>query len=332
MNVIRQKGNYATLENLEVSVGELDIPFERDTGEYTWIIPSDVSTNLENYIAYTKTDPGATVQLIPSTINYTEDGQTFDIKVTAEDGVTTKTYTITLQQDIIEDIEVDEEMIIFVGQIKNLYVNGLPEGSVGKYEYEIEDMFIASVYDNGNVMGLYPGDTNITISVKNHPEIESKVVHLTVLSNKIRSQILDVEDRTEARIIIGEDPETYLNEFIEKIDNPEEYLVVYDKDGNEIDKDTYEDTVVGTGMKVKLVIDGIEHDEVTVVVRGDIDGDGFVNVSDYISVLNVALENEFFDDYIQFAAADVEEDEIINVSDYIKIMDYNLENIDSLNE
>ena len=336
MNVIRQKGNYATLENLEVSVGELDIPFEKDTEEYTWIIPSDVSTNLENYIAYTKTDPGATVQLIPSTINYTEDGQTFDIKVTAEDGVTTKTYTITLQQDIIEDIEVDEEMIIFVGQIKNLYINGLPEGSVGKYEYEIEDMFIASVYDNGNVMGLYPGDTNITITVKNHPEIQ-KTVHLIVMSNKIRSKVLSVEDRNLGRIIIGENPETNINDFLDKIDNPREYLVVYDKDGNQIDKDEFDSTIVTTGMKVKLVIDGTEYDEVIAIIRGDIDQDGYVDISDSVTQLNHILYIELIDDYRLYAAdvdidEEAEEDEMIDISDNVKLDKFILGEITDLNE
>ena len=74
MNVNRQKGSYATLETLEVSVGDLDNPFNRDVEEYTWILPDNVSDNLETYLSYTTTDPAATIELVPSSISYTGDG------------------------------------------------------------------------------------------------------------------------------------------------------------------------------------------------------------------------------------------------------------------
>jgi len=328
MNVTRQKGSYATLESLEVSEGEFDIPFERNVTEYTWILPGNISTNLENYIAYTKTDPGATVQFIPSTINYTGDGQTFDIKVTAEDGVTTKTYTITLQQDIIEDIVVDEEMMLLVGETKNLYVNGLPEGSTGKYIYEVEDLLIAAAYDDGSVTGLYVGETIITIKVKNHPEIE-KTVHVVVMGDKLESIEYDVREKEgKPKIIIGAEPETTIAEFKDNMLNPNEYIKIYDEDNNLLS----DDDIVKTGLIIKLVIDDTEYDEAIMVIRGDVDKDGYVNISDYILVSNHALESEYIDDYVQFAAADVEEDEVLNIADYIKIMDYGLENSNSLNE
>ena len=73
------------------------------------------------------------------------------------------------------------------------------------------------------------------------------------------------------------------------------------------------------------------YDEAIMVVRGDVDGDGVVNVTDYMIVLNHALELEEIEDQIKFYAADVEIDNMINVTDYIKIMDYALENLDTLN-
>ena len=67
------------------------------------------------------------------------------------------------------------------------------------------------------------------------------------------------------------------------------------------------------------------------VVRGDVDGDGYVNISDYIMVSNHALGIEEITDYVAYTAADVEEDEVLNIADYIIIMDYGLGNSDNLN-
>ena len=330
INVNRNKGNYATLDSLEVSVGDIDIPFDKDITEYTWIIPFDASTNLENYLSYTTTDPAATAELNPSTINYTQDGDTFDIVVTAEDGVTTKTYTITLQQDIIEDIEVEENMLLSVGETKNLYVNGLPDGCAGKFLYEIDQNAIAFVFDNGDVQGVYPGTATITITVKNHPEI-SKTVNVTVISDKLESDIYEVidetHDSTDYRMVVGAEDGTTISEFKDNMLNPNEYIKIYDKDGNEVE----DDEIVKTGLTIKLEINGTVHDEASMVVKGDVDGDGFINVTDYIAVLNHALALEDIEDYIKFVAGDVAEDEILNVTDYIKIMDYALGNIDSIN-
>ena len=110
--------------------------------------------------------------------------------------------------------------------------------------------------------------------------------------------------------------------------NPNEYIKIYDENGVEVS----DDEIVKTGLVIKLEYNGLVLDEASMVVRGDVDGDGFVNVSDYISVLNHALALEEIDDYIKFAAGDVEEDDMLNVTDYIKIMDYALGNIDSINE
>ncbi len=331
MNVNRAKGNYATLDNLEVSVGDLNIPFDRETTEYTWIIPFEVNNNLEDYLTYSITDPAATAELIPSTINYTGDGQTFDIKVTAEDGVTTKTYTITLQQDIIEDIEVEDNMFITVGETKNLYINGLPEGCVGKYLYEVDQSAIVYVYDNGDVYGIFPGEANITISVKNHPEITPKVVHVTVVSDKITSSILDVLDKDLARIIIGEEPGVNISDFLDKLDNPREYLEVYDLEDNLISSDDYDSVNVYTGLKIKLVINGVLHDEAIVIIRGDIDSDGIISVSDEAMLTDHILTIDLINDYRKYAA-DVEEDDLLDVVDDSMITDYILGIIDSLNE
>ena len=184
MNVIRQKGSDATLETLEVSNGDLDVPFSKEKTEYTWILPSDKSTNLQNYISYTTTDPSATVQLVPSSISYNAVGDKFDIVVTAEDGVTTKTYTINLQQDIIEDFEVEDELIIDAGEYGKVKAKSLPEGTAARFIYSIDDDEIAEVYEDGQVYGLKGGKAVISVNPNNHPEMV-KYVLLTVVDEDL---------------------------------------------------------------------------------------------------------------------------------------------------
>ena len=70
------------------------------------------------------------------------------------------------------------------------------------------------------------------------------------------------------------------------------------------------------------------------VVRGDLNGDGFVNVMDDIVITNSITDanpiNEI-SDYPRFAAADLEEDDFVNVVDEIKMLNFITDSIDSLN-
>ena len=230
------------------------------------------------------------------------------------------------------DIELDaEDITIVVGETHQIEVTFIPDGTEDIVTYTGFDNEKISVTEEGLVTGLEAGETTITVGLENVPDV-TKTITVTVIGDKLASDIYEVRDSeyegTDYRIVIGAEIETTISEFKDNMTNPNEYIKIYDTEGNEL----AEDDIIKTRLVIKLEYNGMVLDEAYVVLRGDVDGDGYVNVSDYITVLNVTLENDFFDDYIQFAAADVEEDEIINVSDYIKIMDYNLENIDSLND
>ena len=110
--------------------------------------------------------------------------------------------------------------------------------------------------------------------------------------------------------------------------NPNEYLHIYDSEGNELD----DDSTVKTGLVIKLEIDGTVHDEAYIVIRGDVNKDGFVNMADYMLMQNHYLEMEEITEYVSYAAADVAEDEIINMQDTMKLLNYYTEQIDTLND
>ena len=236
-------------------------------------------------------------------------------------------WKITLPTDITID---SEDITIVVGETHQIEVTFIPDGSNDTITYTGFDSDKISVVD-GIVTGLAEGSTTVTIGTEN-TDIE-KTVNVTVVNNVLTSDIYSVrdiehEDLTKDRIVIGAEDGTLISEFKDNMLNPNEYIKIYDDSGNEV----LEEDIVKTGLVIKLEYNGLVLDEASMVVRGDVDGDGFVNVTDYIAVLNHALVLEEIDDYIKFAAGDVEEDEILNVTDYIKIMDYALKNIDSIND
>ena len=67
------------------------------------------------------------------------------------------------------------------------------------------------------------------------------------------------------------------------------------------------------------------------IVRGDIDGDGIISVSDEAMLTDHILSISVIDDDRVYAA-DIEEDELLDVVDDSLITDYILGIIDSLNE
>ena len=145
---------------------------------------------------------------------------------------------------------------------------------------------------------------------------------LYVVANKTN------EDQSVTRFIVGADAGTLISEFKENMDNPNEYIKIYDLDNNEVS----DDDIIKTGLTIKLVIDGNIYDEATMVVRGDMDGDGIVNITDLLQVKNHIQELTLIEDPIRFIAANVVTDDILNVSDQLKLSNYLNENIDTLNE
>ena len=258
---------------------------------------------------------------------YTEDGD----KVESIDDIGDNTILHAHWDTVLPtDLELDsDDIVMVVGEIHQILVTFIPDGTEDTLTYTGYNNELVDVTNDGLITALEKGETTITVGTEN-TDI-TKTITVTILDNKITSQVLDVLDKTDDRIIVGEEPLTNISDFLDKIDNPNEYLKVYDKDDNLIEEDDYEDTIVGTGMKVKLVIDGTEYDEVIVIIRGDINGNGVVDVTDEAIMTDHILGAELIEDY-RLYAADLQEDDIIDVSDDAKITDYILGAIDSLNE
>ena len=144
---------------------------------------------------------------------------------------------------------------------------------------------------------------------------------------------MTVDTRDLGRIIIGANENTTVEDFLAYINNDAEYLEVYNAAG---DKVTDYESLITTGARVKLVIDDHEYDEVIVIIRGDIDQDGIIDVSDKLMIKRHILLFELIEDYRLYAAdldynAEATIDDMIDVSDNLTIAQYILGKIKSLN-
>jgi hypothetical protein len=81
--------------------------------------------------------------------------------------------------------------------------------------------------------------------------------------------------------------------------------------------------VVGTGTKINLYEGGKLIDTVTVIVLGDVDKNGFVDMADS-SLLKSYLQNTAAFDSIQTLAADTDSSDCIDSTDYLRIKSHAL--------
>jgi hypothetical protein len=79
--------------------------------------------------------------------------------------------------------------------------------------------------------------------------------------------------------------------------------------------------VVGTGTTIKLYQNGIVVDVATIVVSGDLDGNGMVDTTDYLRVKACVLSRFTFN-AAQNAAADVDGDGSVSRADFERIKAY----------
>ena|GEM_PF-2588076 len=90
--------------------------------------------------------------------------------------------------------------------------------------------------------------------------------------------------------------------------------VAYDSNGKELSASAK----IGTGCEVALVVDGTKVDSITLVIKGDVTGDGDVNSTDYLRIKAIFL-GKHTSTGAYAKAADVDENGKIDATDYLRI-------------
>ena len=257
----------------------------------------------------------------PTRDNYTFDGwfDEDDNKVTSYNGTEDITLYAHWTLDKPTDFDIDnDEIYLMFGDTYQMEVTFTPDGTTDNLVFSEYDHDMLAISSTGLITGLAPGTATVTVALESNPAI-TKEVTITVLDNEIVSETLTVATKEIARIIIGEEPKTKIEDFLSKIDNPAGYLKVYDKDDTLIED---YDTMLTTGMKVKLVVNDHEYDETIVIIRGDIDEDGQVQPADNLILKDHLLKKSYITGY-KLYAADVDEEEGVLIENAIKPADNN---------
>ena len=74
-------------------------------------------------------------------------------------------------------------------------------------------------------------------------------------------------------------------------------------------------------MKIKLAYNDHTYDEAPVIVKGDINEDGLINVTDQAMLIGHVIGKETIDDY-RIYAMDLDDNEEINVTDQVELISY----------
>ncbi len=145
---------------------------------------------------------------------------------------------------------------------------------------------------------VYAEDTNITI------EIQKK--DIITEPEKLTSDIYKVETNTISRI----QPNTTIAQFKKNV-NTKQNMVFTDKKGNVIND---ENAIIGTGTKLNV---GTTL-EYVLIIKGDVDGDGIMNLNDIAKMKLHYIEKELLTG-VYLKAADVDEDGKISVNDIAQV-------------
>lgn len=249
------------------------------------------------------------------------------IIVTAEDG-TTRTINIkVIRNKEINSIIVSENSIILKENESKLitYTLNPVDTSYKDVEWISNDPLIATVND-GTITGLKEGYTTIELRSTHNNSIKA-IINVSVIKTEITSSVYDIYRDTQVKYTVGAEPKTKLSDYVINFDNNQSTLYVYDKDNNRItDLDKY----VGTNMKIKLEINDTTYDELVIVVKGDIDGDGLITVSDITYIKNIILK-KLEREFIIGKASDLDGNDLTTVGDMTIVKNYILKKVSKLN-
>ncbi len=145
-----------------------------------------------------------------------------------------------------------------------------PSTAVNRAVSWASDNTAVATVNNGVVTGQAEGTANITVTTAEGGYTATCAV--TVKSNGITSTKYTIT----TTYIKGVSENTTVAQLLANLSNDAANLRVYKADGTPVTEG-----IVATGMYVVLLTDSVETDRLTLVVKGDVNGDGVIAITDY---------------------------------------------------
>ena len=278
--------------------GYIAIPQEnRDSGLIGVVVYApngDTKTYKIHYSKHASSD--ATLRNLTvsqGTLNPAFSSNTLRYKVVVPEGVTTESITATLN---------DTKASLNVGGVNRTspYIHTL----TGLGENNVTVSFLITAED-GTILTYY-----VDVLVKEESEVITSSVH--TINTNVNKLVLTVKVNTSIGDLLNNE-----------IDNDYSKLSVWTEDGTTQLSDS---DIVATGQLIKLVVNGELCDTARIVVRGDINGDGEIDLADSVSTINHYLgkPGQLITTDYKVAAADVNKDGDIDLADSVAIINHYL--------
>ncbi|CAM4204200.1 cadherin-like beta sandwich domain-containing protein [Erysipelothrix inopinata] len=307
--VNRAHSNTFGLDSLKVSEGELSPSFDKEIKTYyvnvdEAISSIDISAMTNNQDAKITGTGSHKLEL---------GSNTFPVKVTRNRNEEATYYVIVNRGDVksnalahldLKDIALNpsfkKDVLAYTADVHQkdklrLNVNAIPEDPQAKVTIDAPELKV--------------GKNTITITVtREDMEARKYTVEINVKELKLESEIHVIGD---VYIETIHEKQTVLDVKNQML-NENETLAIY-REGRVLE----DQELVGTGAIIKLIVEGVEYDEKTLIVKGDVNGDGRIGVADVVNLRTYILGGTLND--AQKVAADTNHDKKVGVADLILI-------------
>ena len=320
------------MNETEYSIGEIPYSLEKLTINAT----PNIDTSTLTYLVNGNKQSSNVVDIPKNNGN-----GAITVQVTAEDGKTVKNYKITYSKQAssnayLSDLRVSSGELGF-NKTKYSYIVNI-DSDVNKVDLTsvLEDnksnMKINGItYTSPHTYTISPlevGNTEVVILVT--AEDGTFLTYKVTFVKKANISEVITSVKYGHTIANGYIKTVKVNttalELKDQLDNPNEYLEIVNSDETSVISDS---DIVATGYIVKLMINGEEKDRKTIVIKGDVNGDGVIDISDSIGILGHYLNGENSSKALTgayFVAGDMVEDSEIDISDAISALQYYLKN------
>ena len=298
---------YTKVESISLDKEEIELQID-DTYDLELTITPDNAT-FKNVKWESLDEEVATVE--NGKITAVSEGKTVIKVYTLEDAneVECKVTVIPKVQDIILE---KTEYIVEVGESVTPQVT---LKHIENYSLESENEEIV-IIEGQSFKGVSEGETSITVKGEN-TDITKEII--VVIKKKediqIENYTLDESILVSSKTVTGIVPNTSVSDLIAKVTMNNLTILIKDVFGNELSSDD----IVGTGSKIIfLKEDNSIFDELEIIIKGDVTGDGVINSADLLKIvkyLNKVVE-------IDTRASDVTKDNLTNSADLLKIVKY----------
>lgn len=243
------------------------------------------------------------------------------MRITAVSGGATTITAITVDGGYVGSCEVivlqsvtgvtlnQTELDLNVNDTVSLIATVTPSNATNKDLTWFSDNESVITVENGTVTAIGAGTATITVTTADGGFSDTCAVSVQVM--QIASSVYTI-DRS-AGLLTDVSINTSVAQLKANLTNDAADIKVYDKNGVE-----YTGDFIASGMVVKLIINEIVRDELTVSVRGDVSGNGQIDIADYI-LIRSSLYGLISLDTLQFSSADVNKSGNIDIADYILV-------------